>query len=109
LGYASEEKRCQKEEAPMSKETAIHTPEFVGLSDNLSKAPKEDKMPSFVAGENGFVLPGRRMSDLLQALEAAKEFIENLQLDAPEWHEVLDRCCAAIAKAKETQIQGQRC
>ena len=37
--------------------------------------------------------------EVLEALKDSKEFIENLQLDAPEWHEALDRCCAAIANA----------
>jgi chromosome segregation ATPase len=38
---------------------------------------------------------------LVEALFEAKEFIENLQLDEPEWHSALDSCVIALAEAQK--------
>jgi hypothetical protein len=61
----------------------------------------DDKCPVLVPAEPqaGAQVPFEpREKRLEKALQEAKEFIENLQLDCEEWSRVLDLCVAALER-----------
>jgi hypothetical protein len=64
--------------------TNIRVPEYISLIERLSASLAES---SRLAEQN---------EKLRVALEHAKEFIENLQIDAPEWHDALDKSVEAL-------------
>ena len=73
-----------------------------GLGDFLRHRPMNDYRddPQIEADVNLIAAA----PELLEALKAAKEFIENLQAPDPEWDRVLDVCVAAIAKAEGRNV-----